>query len=80
MAIEESDEVKRRDKNRRNGGIKAWFDQGRATRNVLDDSFIITQSVHDDMINRGYKLESAEADETGHFLVTKFVKRDDYIP
>jgi hypothetical protein len=80
MAIEESDEVKRRDKNRHNGGIKAFFDRGRATRNVLDDSFTLTQSLHDDMINRGYKLESASVDDSGHFLLVKFVKRDDYIP
>ena len=80
MAIEESDEVKRRDKNRHNGGIRDFLDKGLVTRNVLDDSFTITQSLHDNMIDRGYKLESASADESGHFLVVKFVKRDDYIP
>lgn len=80
MATEESEEVKRRERNRHNGGIKSFFDPCRATRDVLTDGWTASFSLSDDVINRGYRAELVEIDESGHFLVVKFVKRDDYIP
>lgn len=80
MAIEESEEVKRREANKHNGGIKNFFDPARTTRDVVTDSWTASFPISDDLINRGYKAALAEIDETGYFLVVKFVKDDSYIP
>lgn len=80
MAIEESEEVKRREKNKHNGGIKTWLDPGHVSRNVIEDSWSVSYPISDDLINRGYTLESAAPDETGFFLVCKFTKNDNYVP
>jgi hypothetical protein len=80
MAVDESDEVKNREKSRHNGGIKQFFDPGRATRDSVMDTWVFTTTVSDDILNRGYKVVSAEVDETGMFLSVKFEKREDYVP
>lgn len=80
MAIDESDEVKNREKNRHNGGIRNFFDAGRATRDVVNDTWTFMTTASDDVLNRGFKAVSADLDETGTFLTIKFEKREDYVP
>lgn len=80
MAIEESDEVKRRDKSKHNGGITRFFDPAHTTRDTITDTWTASFPISDDLINRGFILEMAEPDESGHFLVCRFKKRDDYVP
>jgi hypothetical protein len=80
MPIGESDEVKKREASRHNGGIKNFYDPCRATRDVIDDSWTASFPLSDDMINRGYIATHASLDESGHFLVVKFEKRENYVP
>ena len=80
MSIEESDEVKKREREKHSGGIRNFFDPGRATRDTINDTWVFSTTISDDALNRGYHAVSVDLDETGCFLTVKFEKREDYVP
>lgn len=62
------------------GKIRGFFEPGHTSRDSINDTLTLSCTIHDDMIDRGFKMETGEVDESGHFLTIKFVKRDDYVP
>lgn len=60
----------------KSGKIRGFFENGNVGRDPIFDKMILTNTIHDDMIDRGFKIDSVSIDETGHFMTVVFGKRD----